>query len=428
MIKRTLAGIVVFVWCAFSAQAQEERIQASVLFAVNDTAVDASFGANAARLEQLASQLRSALSDSAVSVREAVFSGAASPEGRFAQNRRLAEGRRRALAAWVKAHTGLPDSLIAFRDNPGGSSVDWESLAAMTEQDSAVPGQKEALDILRNEPEYTYDAYGALTRSRKDCLMRLKGGRTWHYMLEHFFPALRRACTVTVTCRREALPEREEPAVAETPQPAVITPVVPQPEPAVQAEAAPKNRYWSLHTNLLYDALLVPNVGGELYAGRSWSVAGNWMYGWWDTRSRHRWWRVYGGWVSLRKWFGRRAAEKPLTGHHIGVYVQTLTYDFEFGGTGRMGGEPGGNIFDRASYAAGLEYGFALPVGRRLNLDFTIGAGYLGGTYYEYLPIDNHYVWQATKERHWFGPTRAEISLVWLFGRGNENGRKGGRR
>ena len=65
---------------------------------------------------------------------------------------------------------------------------------------------------------------------------------------------------------------------------------------------------------------------------------------------------------------------------------------------------------------------------RRLNIDFGIGIGYLGGEYKEYKPIDNHYVWQATKKRHWFGPTKAEISLVWLIGRGNTNKGKGGER
>ncbi|MCD8273384.1 MAG: DUF3575 domain-containing protein, partial [Alistipes sp.] len=29
---------------------------------------------------------------------------------------------------------------------------------------------------------------------------------------------------------------------------------------------------------------------------------------------------------------------------------------------------------------------------------------------------------------HWFGPTKAEISLVWLLGRGNYNEKKGGAR
>ncbi len=49
-----------------------------------------------------------------------------------------------------------------------------------------------------------------------------------------------------------------------------------------------------------------------------------------------------------------------------------------------------------------------------------------GGKFYEYDPLDGHDVWQSTKQRHWFGPTKAEISLVWLLGRGNSNNRKGG--
>ena len=118
----------------------------------------------------------------------------------------------------------------------------------------------------------------------------------------------------------------------------------------------------------------------------------------------------------------------PLTGHHLGIYGQVLTYDFEAGGRGYMGGEPGGTLFDRANFAGGVEYGYSLPVARRLNLDFTLGIGYMGGKYYEYKPIDDCYVWQATKQRHYFGPTKLEVSLVWLLGRDNINKGKGGER
>lgn len=105
-----------------------------------------------------------------------------------------------------------------------------------------------------------------------------------------------------------------------------------------------------------------------------------------------------------------------------------LTYDFEFGGKGYMGGRPGGSLWEKSNYGFGLEYGYSLAIGRRLNLDFSLGVGYLGGTYYEYAPMDGHYVWEATKNRRWFGPTKAEVSLVWLLGRGNYNDKKGGRR
>jgi hypothetical protein len=37
-------------------------------------------------------------------------------------------------------------------------------------------------------------------------------------------------------------------------------------------------------------------------------------------------------------------------------------------------------------------------------------------------------VWQATKNRTMIGPTKLEISLVWLLGYGNENEKKGGKR
>ena len=178
--------------------------------------------------------------------------------------------------------------------------------------------------------------------------------------------------------------------------------------------------YVSLKTNALYDLLLIPSVGAEVWLGRMMSVNANWSYAWWSKNRRHNYWRYYGGDIALRRWFGRKAAEKPLTGHHIGLYAQIMTYDFELGGKGYMG--------NKYNYGGGVEYGFSLPMARRFNIDFTVGVGYLGGEYYEYTPIDGHYVWQATKQRRWFGPTKAEVSLVWLIGYGNQNKPKGGKR
>ena len=93
-----------------------------------------------------------------------------------------------------------------------------------------------------------------------------------------------------------------------------------------------------------------------------------------------------------------------------------------------MGGLPGKTLWDRCNRMFGVEYGYSLPIGRRFNIDFSLGLGYLGGEYLEYVPVDDRYVWQTTKQRHFFGPTKAEISLVWLIGYRNWNERKGGRR
>ena len=75
-------------------------------------------------------------------------------------------------------------------------------------------------------------------------------------------------------------------------------------------------------------------------------------------------------------------------------------------------------------YVAAAEYGYSLPIARRWNIDFTIGVGYWGGIYHEYLPEGDYYVWQSTKQRNWIGPTKAEVSLVWLLGKKNQNEKK----
>ena len=178
--------------------------------------------------------------------------------------------------------------------------------------------------------------------------------------------------------------------------------------------------YMGIKTNMLYDLALVPNVGVEFALGKRVSVVGNWMYAWWKSDNVNWYWRTYGGDLALRWWFGKAAKEKPLQGHHIGPYGQIITYDFEVGNKGILA--------DKWSWSAGLEYGYSWPITRRLNIDCTLGAGFHVGEFYEYLPIDGHYVWQATKRRQYIGPTKLEVSLVWLLGRGNENVGKGGKR
>ena len=307
-------------------------------------------------------------------------------------------------------------------------TADWEGLERAVAA-SDMPYRDEVLEILRNTPVWVIRD-GKVADSRNRQLGMLRGGRAWRYMEEHFFPALRSA-GVRLVCEMEC----SAPAPAPQPQPQPQPEPAPEPEPESEpvAESAPvpvelpvqpesparKPFYMSLKTNLLYDAALVPNIGAEFYAGRGWSLGGNWMYAWWKSDKRHNYWRIYGGELDIRKYFGRRASEKPLTGHHLGLYGQMLTYDFETGGTGYQ---------SKLSYGVGIEYGYSLPLGRRLNLDFGIGIGYLGGEYKKYDPIDGHYVWKATKQRHWFGPTKAEVSLVWLLGRGNYNEKKGGKR
>jgi hypothetical protein len=164
---------------------------------------------------------------------------------------------------------------------------------------------------------------------------------------------------------------------------------------------------------MLYDLAMTPNAGIEFYLGAGFSLAANWQYAWWKRDKSAFYWRTYGGDFEARYWFGKLAKEKPLTGHHVGLYGQMITYDFEFGGSGILA--------PRWSWAIGASYGYSLPIHRVLNIDFSAGVGYHTGIYHDYIPIDGEYIWQATKRRRWIGPTKFEVSLVWLIGCDNYN-------
>lgn len=387
--------------------AQENCDTVRIHFRQGDARLDLSFGDNRAALEGIVQRLWEKRGDPALRLERLVYVGGASPEGSVAINRRLSEERARALFGYLARYVSLPDSMTASEF----VGRDWEGLLRLAEQDEGVPFRAEVLallqEICREKGDDSLDPLGRL--------QRLRGGEPYRYMYRELFPALRRSQVefryraVEPLVVHDTLWLRDTVWLHDTVYVEVKTEV-----------PVRKPFYMSLHTNMLYDLALVPNGGIEFYLGRGWSVAGNWMYAWWKSDRKHNYWRIYGGDLAVRKYFGRLAKEKPLTGHHAGVYGGIVTYDFELGGRGYLG--------DRWSWHAGVEYGYALPIARRLNLDFSLGLGYLGGEYKEYLPIDDCYVWQATKRRRWFGPTKAGIALVWLIGHGNENQGKGGRR
>ena len=220
----------------------------------------------------------------------------------------------------------------------------------------------------------------------------------------------------------------QEPAPVPAPAPAPV--VVPEPTPEPEPEPAPKEEekkpfYMAIKTNMLYDLAATPNLAVEFHLGKRFSLHANYTHAWWRNQAKHIYWRYYGAEASFRWWFGKSSKVKPLQGHHIGLNYQIMTYDFQFGNKGILAGKPGGTLIDRPSHTVALEYGYSVPIARRLNLDFVIGAGYNWGVFDEYIPVDGHDVWQATKRRMYFGPTKAEISLVWLIGRGNYNKDKG---
>lgn len=400
--------------------AEIEIDSVKVHFRVSHTEIDPEYKGNGATLDSI---FRKVTDDSISSpthrLRHVIVTGAASPEGSVEFNRYLSEKRADAIFNEFRKRGLLNDTTASF----SYLGRDWEGLKREVERDANVPYRDEVLGLLSAITSNTPPAHPLAD------LKTLHGGIPYHYLLANIFPGLRESSLVAEYERLfphinvPSWPLEEPIMTAE-----VVEEILPMPYNKIGTAKQCRPFYMALKTNMLYDALLLPNIGAEFYIGKNWSLTADWMYGWWDRDRTHYYWRAYGGTLGARWWFGKEAAEKPLTGHHLGIFAGVVTYDFELGHGGIMGGIPRGTLWDRCNFISGVEYGYSLPVARRLNIDFTVGFGYLGGKYLKYEPKYGFYMWESTHHIRWVGPTKAEISLVWLLGCDNYNWKKGGMR
>ncbi len=411
---------------AHSVEMRRDTLCTSINFRQGYSIIDPDFENNRASLQRMTAWLDSLSAGESI-IRLVTVRGSASPEGFTPYNRKLSIKRAENIGRHLMASRALPDSIVKAVD----SDVDWELLRRMV-LESGQEWSEEAAKIIAETPIWIFDKEGKIIDGKKRQLAMLGGGRPWFFMSQHFFPAMRNA-GYTIICEHEpaaatyvaetTIDNRSE--VTDTAMAIVLPPpqeTAMQPAQAaaatVDAGQAPGTRFTALlKTNMLYDAAAVPNIAMEIALGNRWSIEAGWMYAGWKSAGRHRSWRINGGEAGVRFYIkGAPGDNSLLTGHHIGIYGQMLTYDFQFGGEGE--------IADNWSYGAGIAYGYSLPVARHLNIDFTLGIGYLGGKYKKYHPVDDCDVWDATYTRNWFGPTKVEVALVWYIG-GNK-ARKGG--
>ena len=416
---------------AYAASIQDS-LRTTIYFRPGYSLLELSYRDNAANMKALTQGIQTIKGNPCVQLQHIRILSAASPEGNSALNKRVAKRRGERLRDYLKETLVLPDSIFTV----SSAGEDWQGLASLIAREK-TPWRNKALQIIRHTPEWV-TRNGKVVDGRKRQLQNLDGGKAWKYMLDNHFYTLRTGAIVV--CEVKTLAAESTPSAAEarleqahqeqarpesaSQQPASQSPSSP-PFPAIpsqvhpEPQAPPVASYYALKSNLLYDALLVPNLSLEASIGSGWTLGAGGMFAWWSKDAKHRYWRIYGGDLEIRKYFGTLAKSKPLQGHHLGIYGDFLTYDFEFGAKGYQ---------SKATYAAGIKYGYSHPIANRLNLDFALGIGYLHSNYKTYVPRDGCYVYQETKKRKWLGPTQAEISLVWLLGKGNTNKKKGGKK
>lgn len=164
------------------------------------------------------------------------------------------------------------------------------------------------------------------------------------------------------------------------------------------ADAVPCLR---MGTNLLYVAALAPNVTAEYcFPDSRWSALATFTMPWWRKKSKHQFYQIRQYLAEGRYWFNKASSEG---GHFLGCNIHGGVYDLENKKTGYYGEFIGTSV----------TYGYMLRLNKRMQLEFTIGGGYIFTNYDKYLPVDNCYMYQSTHNTHYWGVTKAGVSLVW---------------
>ena len=372
---------------------------------------------NEIRISDFDREFHKLISDKNIEIQYINIESAASPEGITRNNLRLSDRRAETLISQLEEL--LSEAKHQYRVTSHG--IDWQGLDSLLSR-STIPYSAQMLDIVRNTPEFIYDKNNKIVDGRLRKLQMYRGGVPYNKIFEELFPELRYAkitigFTRTTIIEPEPIPE-PQPEPEPTPEPELIPEPQPDPTPEPQPvvmEKESKDVVHALKTNLLSDLALTPQIGYEVMLNDEWSIAANYHGAWW--RPMGRYYYNYGGSVEVRRYWDPNNKYDTMSGHHFGAFAQILTYDVEGKEKGYLGKKP--------HVGLGVTYGYSVPLGRRLNLDMSIGIGYLTGKYEEYRYIDGHYSWQGTNRLHYFGPTKAELSLVWLIGQNNFN-QKGG--
>lgn len=173
----------------------------------------------------------------------------------------------------------------------------------------------------------------------------------------------------------------------------------------------------AIKSNLLYDALLVANYSIEVPIDDRFSALFYHQFPWWRWgESKNEYCLRFlslGG--EARWWFSpkprpatyRRIRRDRLVGHFMGIYAESGRWDFQRKRDICHQGE---------FWSVGLSYGYAMPIGRRLNLELSLSAGYASIPYRGYTPSEDYEIlWKDDDEVgrwNYFGLTKAQVSLV----------------
>lgn len=388
---------------------------AYVSFPVSRSVVRPEFRNNAVELERLRHTIDSVSNDTSVQILRIQIKGFASPEGTYANNDRLARERTSSLTRYIIEHTNVSPMLF----HTAYEAEDWVGMRNFVDTTALLTDREALLGIIDSDLE------------PDDKLSRILKNHPEDYktLSDKAFPLLRHTDyqinyvhkTVTSTAGAVHIDTIYR----------LQTDTLSLPMPAAEDGGYKVFRpLLAVKTNLLFDALLAPNIEVEVPFGKKhrWSVMAELWCPWWrfdhnpagDVNQYHRTdqrptrtaYQLLMGGAELRYWFAGRCpdAVPVLTGPFVGLYAAGGKYDLGRDGKGDQG----------EYFSIGISAGYSWPLARHWNLELSAAVGYIGGpkVHYENEFDDARLIYRSNDDwKSWFAPTKLKVSLVYIIGK-----------
>lgn len=182
--NRSKVFIPVFAYVVPKAEAvkvRSESGQAFVNFHVSKTDIDATYLNNESELRKILNTIDRCKNDKDIAITDIIIKGYASPEGKYADNERLAKGRTAAVSDYVKKR------LANIGECPLHTSYEaenWEGLKSYIEE-SSLPEKSKLLAVI-NAPEF------ADNPDAREWKLKSTYPESYRLLLTDCYPTLRR--------------------------------------------------------------------------------------------------------------------------------------------------------------------------------------------------------------------------------------------
>lgn len=172
---------------------------------------------------------------------------------------------------------------------------------------------------------------------------------------------------------------------------------------------------FAIKSNVLADIVGSANFGIEFGGGNpKWTYDISGIYSPWNRSDGKIWKHAYIQ-PEARYWFCDSFSGHFLAAHlHGGIYnVGNIDTDFRFLGSDFS--QLKDHRFQGWFLGAGVAYGYALMLSKNWNLEFELGLGYAYARGDKYQCEECGDTIYKNRPSHYVGPTKAAISLVYLF-------------